>query len=98
MIRKAHGQALYSGAGAWTRILEFAKDQGKSNYIAEAESNLAILESDLKSWREEAEAAGVDIASFEKMRATAYETTDLNIKNGLNPLAYLDEPKPSDLR
>lgn len=92
VVLKAHGQALYSGAGAWLRIQEFARAQGKTNYIAEADSNLTLLESDIKVWRERAEAAGLDIASFEKMRTTAYETTDRNIKNGQNPLAYLDAP------
>lgn len=92
MVRKAHGQALFSSVGAWTRIQEFAHDQGKSNYIAEADSTLARLQNDLKTWRERAPSS-VDIAAFEKMRATAYETTDRNIRNGLNPLAYLDAPQ-----
>ncbi len=88
-IRQAHGHALYSGAGAWKRISEFAHAEGKSNYIAEADSKLAMLESDLKAWREAA-GTGADFSAFEKMRETAYATTDQNIKNGQNPLAYLD--------
>ena len=90
-VGKAHGQALYSSVGAWTRIQEFAQSQGKSNYIAEAESKLTLLKNDLKSWRESAP-SGTDYAALEKMQATAYETTDRNIKNGQNPLAYLDPP------
>ncbi len=89
---KAQGQALYSGAGAWSRIQEFARAQGNTKYIAEADRTLKLLEDDIKQWRESAQAVGLDITSFEKMRATAYETTDRNIKNGQNPLAYLDAP------
>ena len=92
VVLKAQGQALYSGAGAWSRIQEFARAQGEANYIAEADSNLKFLEDGIKQWRESAQVVGLDITSFEKMRATAYETTDRNIKNGQNPLAYLDTP------
>ena len=90
VVRKAHGQALYSSVGAWKRIQEFAHSEGKSNYIAEADSKLALLEADLKAWRESAGSA--DLAALEKARLTAYETTDRNIKSGQNPLAYLDVP------
>ena len=90
VVRKAHGQALYSSVGAWKRIQEFAHAQGKSNYIAEADSKLALLEADRKGWRETAP-SGTDIAALEKARTTAYETTDRSIKNGRNPLAYLDQ-------
>jgi len=92
VVLKAQGQSLYSGAGAWSRIQEFARAQGEANYIAEADSNLKFLEDGIKQWRESAQVVGLDITSFEKMRATAYETTDRNIKNGQNPLAYLDTP------
>jgi len=92
VVLKAQGQSLYSGAGAWSRIQEFAREQGNPKYIAEADSNLKFLEDGIKQWRESAQAVGLDITSFEKMRATAYETTDRNIKNGQNPLAYLDAP------
>jgi hypothetical protein len=88
-VGKAHGQALYSSVGAWTRIQEFAHAQGKSNYIAEAESRLTLLKNDLKSWRETAPSS-TDFAALEKAQATAYDTTDRNIKSGQNPLAYLD--------
>jgi hypothetical protein len=89
VVHKATGQALYSGVGAWTRIEEFAQAQGKSNYIAEAQSTLKLLKDDLKSWRESAP-SGTDFGALEKVQATAYETTDRNIKNGQNPLSYLD--------
>jgi hypothetical protein len=92
VVREAHGRALYSSAGAWTRIQEFARSQGKTNYIVEADRKLGFIENDLKEWRQGAEAAGLDVTSFEKLRAAAYETTDRNIKNGQNPLAYLDAP------
>jgi hypothetical protein len=88
-VGRAHGQALYSSIGAWTRIQEFANAQGKSNYIAEAESKLRLLNGDLKAWRETAPSS-TDCAALEKMQAAAYDTTDRNIKNGQNPLAYLD--------
>src|SRR5690242_19540358 len=69
-INKATGQALYSSVGAWTRIQEFARAQGKSNYMAEADTTVAALQHDLKTWRKNAPAS-VDIAALEKMRATA---------------------------
>jgi hypothetical protein len=94
VVIKAEGQSLYSGAGAWSRIQEFAREQGNPKYIAEADKSLKFLEDGIKEWRESAQAVGLDINSFEKMRATAYETTDRNIKNGENPLAYLDTPQP----
>ena len=92
VVIKAQGQSLYSGAGAWSRIQEFAREQGNAKYIAEADRSLKFLEDGIKQWRESAQAVGLDINSFEKMRATAYEGTDQNIKNGQNPLAYLDTP------
>jgi hypothetical protein len=88
-IHKAQGQALYSSVGAWTRIHEFAQAQGKSNYIAAAESRLTFLKDELKAWRASAPSS-TDFGALEKAQATAYETTDRNIKNGQNPLAYLD--------
>jgi len=92
VVLKAQGQSLYSGAGAWSRIQEFAREQGNPKYIAEADSKLKFLEDGIKQWRESAQELGLDITSFEKMRATAYETTDRNIKDGQNPLAYIDTP------
>jgi hypothetical protein len=89
VVRAAHGQALYSGVGSWRRIQEFAHAQGKTNYIAEADRTLAQLEGDLKAWRESAP-PGTDFAALEKMEALANKTTDANIKNGQNPLGYLD--------
>jgi hypothetical protein len=94
IILKAQGQSLYSGAGAWSRIQEYAQEQGNTKYIAEAERSLKFLEDNIKEWRENAQAVGLDVNSFEKMRDIAYETTDRNIKNGQNPLEYLDRPQP----
>jgi hypothetical protein len=91
-VLKAEGQALYSAAGAWSRIQEYARTEGKTNYVSEANSKMEFLESQIASWRSRAEGTGINIADFEKMRRTAYETTDRNIKNGQNPLAYLDKP------
>ena len=34
---EAHGRALYTSFGAWTRIREFARDRGDVGYIAEAD-------------------------------------------------------------
>ena len=89
-FHEVHGKALYSSLGAWTRIQEFAQVQQNTNYIAEVDKKMEFIEQQLKDWRGGVEAADLDIASFEKLRAIAYETTDKNIKNGINPLAYLD--------
>src|SRR5215472_14204531 len=89
VVRTAHGQALYSSVGSWRRIQEFAHAQGKTNYIAEADRTLAQLEGDLKAWRESAP-PGTDFAALEKMEELANKTTDASIKNGQNPLGYLD--------
>jgi hypothetical protein len=90
VVREAHGRALYSSYGAYTRIQEFAHAKGDTNYIAEADKTVAMIEHDLKQWRETALASGKDISKFEKMQADAYAVTDQNIKSGQNPLAYLD--------
>jgi hypothetical protein len=88
-VRTAHGQTLYSSVGSWRRIQEFAHAQGKTNYIAEADRTLALLERDLKAWRDSAP-AGTDFGALEKMEEFANKTTDAKIKNGQNPLGYLD--------
>lgn len=88
-VGKAHGQALYSSVGAWTRIQEFAHAGGKSNYIAEAESKLTLLKNDMKAWRETAP-SNTDFSALERAQATAYDATDRDIRSGQNPLAYLD--------
>jgi hypothetical protein len=92
VVIRAEGTALYSAVGAWSRIQEYARAEGKTNYIAEADRNVTLLESEIASWRSSAESVGLDIAEFERMRKTAYETTDRNIKSGQNPLAHLDRP------
>ena len=89
-VRTAHGQALYSSVGAWRRIQEFANAQGNSNYVAEADKTLAMLERELKAWRESAP-PGTDFAALEKMEELANKTTDAKIRNGQNPLGYLDK-------
>jgi hypothetical protein len=94
-FHKAHGHALFSAIGAWTRVQEYARAQGKADYIVEADKKMAHLEKDLSAWRQSMETADLDMAAFEQMRATAYETTDRNIKNGQNPLAYLDSASNS---
>ena len=87
---EAHGRALYSSLGAWTRIREFARGHGNADYVAEADKTVALLERDLKEWREMGLECAKDLAPFEKLRAEAYAQTDRNIRNGENPLAYLD--------
>jgi hypothetical protein len=82
------GPALYSAVGASARIDEFAHEQGKTNYIAVADSQLALVQQELNQWR--ATASPAEISKCEKSQAEAYATMDKNIKNGLNPLAYLD--------
>lgn len=89
-VGDAHGRALHSSFGAWKRIQEFARAQGKTNYIVEADKTVALIEHDLKQWRDTAVASGIDLTPFEKAQATAYETTDQSINNGQNPLAHLD--------
>ena len=90
VFHEAEGKAFYSSMGAWTRIQEFAKASGKTNYIAEADKKVAFIQEQLNEWRLDSDSQ--NISRFEKMQATAYETTDRNIKGGLNPLAYLDAP------
>jgi len=89
VIRRAEGPAIYSGVGAWTRIDEFAHAQGKTNYIAFADSQLALLQEAQKQWQKVASIQ--DLSRLQKIQTNAYATTDRNIKNGQNPLAYLDE-------
>ena len=88
MVHRAEGPALYSSVGAWTRIDEFAHEQGKTNYIAFADNQLAELQKFANGWSKTASAS--EISKCEKSQADAYAMTDKNIKNGVNPLAYLD--------
>jgi hypothetical protein len=92
-FHEAEGKAFYASLGAYTRIDEFAHASGKANYIAEADKNLAFIKSQLNQWQQTA--SGADLTALEKMQATAYQTTDRNIKAGQNPLAYLDPPNTS---
>ena len=90
-VTEAHGKALYTGVGAWTRVAEFARASGKPHYIAEADKNLAMLKRDLDHWKQTAPKS-TDFAALEKLQSEAYATTDSNIKKGDNPLAHLDLP------
>src|SRR5688572_29283064 len=92
-VAEAHGKALHSGYGAWKRIQEFAHASGKANYIAHADENVRLLEHDWKEWREMY--SYKDLKPFDQLQAQAYATTDQNIKNGQNPLAFLDVPQPT---
>ena len=96
-FHEAEGKVFYASLGAYTRIDEFAHASGKPSYIAEADKKLAFIKSNLDQWRQTA--PGADVAALEKMQATAYQTTDRNIKAGQNPLAYLDmsnnSPQPT---
>lgn len=87
-IHQSRGPAIYSGVGAWTRIDEFAHEQGNTNYITFADGQLQQYETVSKEWGKSASAS--EISRCEKMQADAYTNMDKNIRNGLNPLAYLD--------
>ena len=88
VIRRAEGPAIYSSVGAWTRIDEFAHARGKTNYIAVADNQMALLEETQKQWQKNLSTQ--EISRLQKIQAEAYATTDRNIRNGQNPLAYLD--------
>jgi len=91
-IHKDRGPVLYSCAGMWTRIDEFAHQQENTNYIVFADGQLAMYQKIANQWRETASAS--EISKCEKMQADAYTNMDKNIRNGLNPLAYLDDTNP----
>ena len=91
-IHKDRGPVLYSCVGMWTRIDEYAHDQGKTNYIVFADGQLAMYQKVASQWREKASAS--EISQCEKMQADAYTNMDNNIRNGLNPLAYVDMTNP----
>jgi hypothetical protein len=88
-IHKTKGPVLYSCVGMWTRVDEFAHQQGKTNYIAFADGQLEQYQTASKKWREGAPAS--EISKCEKLQTDAYANMDKNIRNGLNPLAYLDD-------
>ena len=91
-VNEAHGRALYASFGSWRRIQEFAAAQGKPHEIAEADKTLAMIWHDLEQWRAIALSSGRNMSVFERIEAEAYETTDKNIKNGQNPLLFLNLP------
>lgn len=87
-IHKAEGPAIYSSMGAWTRIQEFAHAQGKTNYIAFADKQVADIQTMVDEWQKT-----VGTAELSRLRAAqtaAYAQEDKNIKSGQNPLAFLD--------
>jgi hypothetical protein len=91
-IHKTRGPVLYSCVGMWTRIDEYAHQQEKTNYITFADGQLAMYQKVANQWR--MTAAASEISKCEKMQADAYTNMDKNIRNGLNPLTYLDMTNP----
>jgi hypothetical protein len=91
-IHTSKGPVLYSCVGEWTRIDEYAHQKGDTNYIVFADGQLQQYQMAAKGWGKSASAS--EISKYEKMQADAYALMDKNIKNGLNPLAYVDETNP----
>ena len=89
MIHKAEGPALYSSMGAWTRIQEFAHADGRTNYIAFADYQVAQLQNILDGWQKTV--GDKEISNLHATQAAAYAQEDKNIKSGQNPLAFLDD-------
>jgi hypothetical protein len=87
-IHQSRGPVLYSCVGMWTRIDEFAHQKGNTNYITFADGQLQQYQTVSKEWGKSASAS--EISKCQKMQADAYTNMDKNIRNGLNPLAYLD--------
>jgi len=92
VIHGVNGRVLYSCVGEWTRVDEFAHAEGKTNYIVFADGQLTMYRAAQKKWRESTGTG--DLSRLQKMQADAYARMDRNIKNGLNPLAYLDDTNP----
>jgi len=88
-IHKAEGPALYSSMGAWTRIQEFAHADGRTNYIAFADYQVAQLQNILDGWQKTV--GDKEISNLHVTQAAAYAQEDKNIKSGQNPLAFLDD-------
>ena len=88
-IHKAEGPAFYSSMGAWTRIQEFAHAEGKTNYIAFADHQVAQIQTVLDEWQ--ATVGSKERVSLQQAQAAAYAQEDKNIKSGQNPLAFLDD-------
>jgi hypothetical protein len=91
-IRTSKGPVLYSCVGEWTRIDEYAHQQKNTNYITFADGQLTMYQQVSQEWGKKASAS--EISKCEKMQADAYALMDKNIRNGLNPLAYLDDTNP----
>jgi|SRR5215469_11399252 len=88
MIHKAEGPAIYSSMGAWTRIQEYAHAQGKTNYIAFADHQVADIRAMVDEWQKTV--GSQELANLQKAQAAAYAQEDKNIRSGQNPLAFLD--------
>lgn len=88
MIHKAEGPAIYSSMGAWTRIQEYAHAQGKTNYIAFADHQVADIQAMVDEWQKTV--GSQELANLQKAQAAAYAQEDKNIRSGQNPLAFLD--------
>ncbi len=90
-ILEAEGHAFYSGSGAWSRILEYAEETGNDKYVQEAQESVSMFQDGIADWKEVAPLFFLDPEDFKSDQTEAYEVTDSSIKNGENPLAYLDE-------
>jgi hypothetical protein len=88
-IHKAEGPALYSSMGAWTRIQEFAHAEGKTNDIAFADKQVAQIQTMLDEWKKTV--GSEELSKLHAAQAAAYAQEDKNIKNGQNPLAFLND-------
>jgi hypothetical protein len=91
-IQKSKGPVFYSCVGEWTRIDEYAHQQEKTNYVVFADGQLDMYQKVSREWSHRASAS--EVSKCKKMQADAYTQMDKNIKNGLNPLAYLDDTNP----
>src|SRR5580658_4661704 len=69
-IHNSKGPVLYLCVGEWTRIDEYAHQQGNTNYIIFADGQLGQYQRASKEWGKSASAS--DISKCEKMQADAY--------------------------
>ena len=91
-IKREAGPQMYSTVGEWTRIDEYAHAGGKTNYIVYADSQLAMLQNTVNVWQKNV--GFTDVSNLEIIRSNAYATADKDIKNGQNPLGFLDTTNP----